>query len=359
MANEEYLQILKQGVETWNHWRENNPEVYVDFSKADFQGMNLSHIDFGEVNLSKTDFSGANLRCAGLDKADLTHAKLVEVNLNAASLYGTKLNNARLLKVDLSGAALNGASLRESSLDEVNFSFSWLYDADFSDAFMGWTTFGYSDLSTVKGLDTIKHSGPSVVGIETLYNSHGQIPDAFLRGVGIPNDFIIYASSLARKAIEFQSCFISYSHLDEDFVRRLYSRMRNAELQVWFAPENIKGGQKLHEQIERAIQLHDRVLIVLSENSLKSEWVMTEIRKARKTEIKEARRKLFPIRLVDYQTIQEWECFDVDTGKDLAIEVREYFIPDFSNWKNNDDFEAAFSRLLGDLKGAKPNLRRT
>jgi hypothetical protein len=83
---------------------------------------------------------------------------------------------------------------------------------------------------------------------------------------------------------------------------------------------------------------------------MKSEWVMTEIRKARKAETREKRRKLFPIRLVDFETIKDWECFDADHGKDLAVEVREYFIPDFSNWKEHDSFEAAFSRLLRDLK---------
>jgi hypothetical protein len=70
----------------------------------------------------------------------------------------------------------------------------------------------------------------------------------------------------------------------------------------------------------------------------------------RKVEIKEKRRKLFPIRLVDFETIRQWECFDADSGKDLAVEVREYFIPDFSNWKDQHSFEAAFARLLKDLK---------
>ena len=44
----------------------------------------------------------------------------------------------------------------------------------------------------------------------------------------------------------------------------------------------------------------------------------TEIRKARNAELKEQRRKLFPIRLVDFDTICDWECFDADTGKDLG-----------------------------------------
>lgn len=80
---------------------------------------------------------------------------------------------------------------------------------------------------------------------------------------------------------------------------------------------------------------------------------MTEIRKARKVEIKEKRRKLFPIRLVSMERLQEWECFDSDTGKDLAVEVREYFIPDFSDWTDPEAFQASFGRLLDDLRAAE------
>jgi hypothetical protein len=108
--------------------------------------------------------------------------------------------------------------------------------------------------------------------------------------------------------------------------------------------------QKLHEQIESAIQLYDRLLIVLSDNSMRSEWVMTEIRNARRVELEETRRKLFPIRLVDFDSVREWRCFDAETGKDWRVEVREYFVPDFSNWRERDAFEASFSRLLIDLK---------
>jgi hypothetical protein len=34
----------------------------------------------------------------------------------------------------------------------------------------------------------------------------------------------------------------------------------------------------------------------------------------------------------------------------LATEIREYYIPDFTAWKDHDAFEAAFARLLRDLK---------
>jgi hypothetical protein len=78
--------------------------------------------------------------------------------------------------------------------------------------------------------------------------------------------------------------------------------------------------------------------------------VKTEIAKARKREVKEQRRVLFPIRLVNFGSMRDWECFDADTGKDSAREIREYFIPDFSTWKDHDCYLKAFDQLLRDLK---------
>jgi hypothetical protein len=49
----------------------------------------------------------------------------------------------------------------------------------------------------------------------------------------------------------------------------------------------------------------------------------------------------------------KWECFDADTKKDLAVEVREYYIPNFSNWKDHDVFEAEFAKLLYDLRATE------
>jgi hypothetical protein len=91
---------------------------------------------------------------------------------------------------------------------------------------------------------------------------------------------------------------------------------------------------------------------------MNSEWVRTEIRKARKAEIKGGRRKLFPIRLMDFDTIRDWECFDADIGKDLGVEIREYFIPDFSNWKDHASFEMALERLLNDLRAETASVGR-
>jgi hypothetical protein len=214
------------------------------------------------------------------------------------------------------------------------------------------TVWGDNDLSEAINLEAVSHTGPSIIGLDAIYASRGLIPEGFLLGCGLPSSFVTQMHALveAEEGIQFYSCFISHSSKDEEFARRLHGRMRDAHLRVWFAPEDIQGGKKLHEQIEKAIRIYDKLLIVLSEASLQSAWVMTELRKAFKAERESGKRKLFPLRLADMETIKAWECFDADSGKDLAVELREYFISDFSCWKEHDKFEAEFTRLLKDLK---------
>src|SRR5207249_1186138 len=103
----------------------------------------------------------------------------------------------------------------------------------------------------------IRHVGPSTVGVDTLYRSKGKIPEAFLRSCGVPDNLITYLPSLTGSglAVEFYSCFVSYSHKDEDFARRLHSRMQQERLRVWYAPEDMAGGKKIHEQIDQAIRV--------------------------------------------------------------------------------------------------------
>jgi hypothetical protein len=112
------------------------------------------------------------------------------------------------------------------------------------------------------------------------------------------------------------------------------------------------SGKKIHEQIDEAIRLHERLLLILSPASIESEWVKTEISKARKREVREQRRVLFPVGLAKFESLRDWECFDADTGKDSAREIREYFIPDFRRWKDHDSYKTAFDRLLRDLKAS-------
>lgn len=262
---------------------------------------------------------------------ELGGADLSEANLSAADLSGADLGEANLLWADLTGADLDLA--------------------DLTGATVGHTRFSSIDLSQATGLETLEHRGPSSVGIDTIYLSKGKIPHKFLRGAGVPENFIEYMASLVGTGIEFYSLFISFSTKDQEFADRLHADLQSKGVRCWFAPHDMRSGKKVHEQIDEAIRVHDKLLLILSPASVESEWVRTEISKARKRELKESRRVLFPIRLCPFEALRDWECFDSDAGKDSAREIREYFIPDFSNWKNHDAYKLAFDRLLKDLQG--------
>jgi hypothetical protein len=82
--------------------------------------------------------------------------------------------------------------------------------------------------------------------------------------------------------------------------------------------------------------------------------VATEIKRTRKYKQREERQRLFPIRLIPYDELRDWELFDADTGMDLAAEVRSNFSPDFSNWKDHDSYKKTIDGLesgIAYLKG--------
>jgi len=130
MANEEHLDILKQGVEVWNQWRKENPGVRPDLSGADLgeaylHGANLSGANLIEAFLFEADLSGANL-----SRAYLYGANLEEANLRGANLIGATPNGANLVGANLRGADLRGADLVEADLSAANFSGTDLWRVD-------------------------------------------------------------------------------------------------------------------------------------------------------------------------------------------------------------------------------------
>src|SRR5262249_3114969 len=124
------------------------------------------------------------------------------------------------------------------------------------------------------------HDGPSTIGIDTIFRSKGKIPEVFLRGAGVPDSLITYVGSLIGGAIEFYSCFISYATKDGQFVERLYADLQNKGVRCWHAPEDLKSADKFRARIEEAIRHHDQLVLILSKNSIESDWVQTEVEKA-------------------------------------------------------------------------------
>ncbi|WP_413161767.1 pentapeptide repeat-containing protein [Capilliphycus salinus ALCB114379] len=141
MANEEHLAQLKQGVEMWNQWRENNPEVKpdlrgVDLSGADLSGANLWMADLWSADLWGADLRGTDLSDTNLWRADLRGANLQNADLSGAYLWRADLRGADLTGVNLMGANLQEADLWGANLSEANLSEANLWKADFRGVYL-------------------------------------------------------------------------------------------------------------------------------------------------------------------------------------------------------------------------------
>jgi hypothetical protein len=281
--------LVDGGIDAWNVWRKNNPGIVPNLEEAD---------------LMKADLAGGN----GV----------------GANLYRAKLQGANLF-----GTNLQGVNLREANLARAQ---------------LGFTIFGDTNLKGAKGLEHCRHAAPSVLDHQTMLKSW-PMPVIFLRGCGLPETLIEYFPSLVSQPIQFYSCFISYSTRDDEFVERLYADLQVKGVRCWFAPEDLKIGEPFRQRIDDAIRLHDKLLIVLSKNSVRSAWVREEVESCLEREFKENRLVLFPIRLDDevMETTEAW----------AASIRRQRHVGDFQNWKDHDAYQNGFKRLLRDLKPEK------
>lgn len=301
------------------------------------------------------DFSGIDFR-----SVDLHGSQFVENRPDNIIADLLDLRDANLTNADLTGANFGGEA--GVTLERANLSRVILTEANLGGVWFGATVLGSLDLSEAKGLDKAKHRGPSTLGVDTLAKSRGDIPETFLRGCGLSDWEIemtqLYRSGLnsaqatdiayrlvrlhATHPIDFYSCFISYSSKDQDFANRLHADLQNNGVRCWFAPEDLKIGNPFRQRIDESIRLHDKLLLILSEHSVNSQWVQDEVESALERERRENRLVLFPIRIEDsvMETGQAWA---------KAIWLKHH-IGDLTRWKDHDAYEQAFKRLLRDLK---------
>jgi hypothetical protein len=145
-------------------------------------------------------------------------------------------------------------------------------------------------------------------------------------------------------ALAFYSAFISYDVRDQEFAERLHSDLAARGVRTWIASSDMKIGDKLRSRIEDAIRSHDKVLVILSGNSIKSRWVEREVEVAFERERGSSKVALFPIRLDDAV---------MKTPTDWAAALRRVrHIGDFSDWRNDESYQKAFDRLLRDLQAS-------
>jgi uncharacterized protein YjbI with pentapeptide repeats len=404
MADDAHLSALLKGATEWNSLREaTDPDTWLNLSGADLSGGDLRFVHFGRTDLSRANLRGArlrglqetDLRGANLDGADLDTASLDWADFRGASLRGARLGHAwdnhtdfrganlqraslvhsyfahtDLRDTDLAGADLDNAVLTDLSLTRARLTGARLIGtilrradiagADFDGALIRDTAVIDVDLTGAIGLDKCRHYGPASIDQRSLAKSRN-LPVAFLKGCGL-SDWEIETAKLYRPGLmpkdfattqrrifdlyranpgQRHNVFISYSHRDSEFVDLLEARLDAAGVRFWRDKHDAVAG-RLDKNVERGMRSNPCVILVLSDDSIKSDWVEHEVSFATTLSKELSRDVLCPIALDDAWKASKW------SGQ-LRTQIDKYVVLDFSRWKNGTQLDVMFDRLLGGL----------
>lgn len=380
MANSEHLNVLSQGVAAWNLWRTANPDILPDLTRASLARADLHGINFSESDLTSSDLREADLSSASLIKANLTsanlansrllrakfdHSRLFEADLSASTLTGAGFTRADLTKADLTNAdlsdawlsgvgfswsILSGVKLSGASLAFAILRNTLLQGTDFSECLLFGAVFAGVDLGAARGLERVRHLGPSELGLQTFLMSNGKIPDAFLRGCGWPDCFIQSGKALVSQPHDFYSVFISYSHSERTFARSLYERLQTEGVRCYLDEHQILPGDDVHDAVDVGIRDWDKLILCASKASLTSWWVDSEISRAFQKEariMKERAKKvhvLIPLNLDGFLLAAEYQ-----SGKKAEITSR--LAADFVGWDMDPQvFDRELKKLVRALR---------
>ncbi len=123
--------------------------------------------------------------------------------------------------------------------------------------------------------------------------------------------------------------FISYSHKDKDFVDKLALILVDKRIKVFIDRWEMKLGDSITNKIQDAISDASYLMVVLSKNSVESDWCKREITTALMLELEKKRVVLLPILLEDCE---------------IPLFLRDKYYADFRN-SFDDGLSTVFESL--------------
>ena len=349
MADPKHLEILARGRLSWDGWRAEHPDVVPDLQRADLtaailRGFSLAGAQLVEANLERANLLEADLARANLLRANLSEALLAGADLSRAVLGWANLVRSVLWTANLRGANLIRADLGDSDLGRANLCGAEMAGASLRGTRLHDTVLANLDLSRTEHLISCRHDGPSTIDHRTLERS-GALPLSFLRGCGLPEALIESLGDVLDDPQMYEPCFIRSDPDDLAFAQRVWADLQHEGVRCWCGPDTLAAG----EGARQALRHRARMILILSERAIESDWVEEEVTRMLEDEQRCRRKALVPIRIDDAWT----SC----TEPWAARIHNNHPVRDFSDWRDRIAYKGALGRLLVDLR-TRPATRR-
>ena len=365
--------------------------------ERNFSGWSIKTGVLANETLEGCTFDGSRFQdCAGamsrfincsMEHAEFTHCALYGFDFDSSSLHGSTFKDCILDRASFFMSMLPESSFAKCSMRNACFLATNLSDVQMSETHLGGSLFGRTKLTanSLFGPDftdcvvalphdiadgELRQLGRMAYVIETMSQSNSESPGGipvkpelmhsmfaslphvveFLRRGGVSSDWLvpIEVAIGSMKSPAGRSVFVSYSTDDQEFARILAAALARAGLEVWFAPKSMRGGRKLHDQLMREIDGTDRVVLVVSQSAMVSGWVQTEIRRALASAKDPSVKRIVPVLLVNNEEWRSWSLVDPDSGRDLALQLRDGPSYSFAGLEEGEAV-ATITRLINEL----------
>ena len=281
MSKPAHFNILIKGHKEWNKWRIKHPDIQPDLSGHRFV--------FVESNLRRYSKPGLNTTTYGaFMRYDLSNYDFSEVDFSGCvfwenifhrtNLTNAILKNTEFRQCDFYETNLEGANLRHSTFVLTKFNSSKFQAASFEQSH-----FAYSPLQNCSGLNETVHYKMGHIDFLTMVHSNSVAYD-FAKNFGI--NFEEYTRVKKLEPKRFFDCFISYNRHDEKFVEALRKILLLLRVPCWFAPSDYRINTEwnsepeeyeLRRDLYNVLDACDVVILIVSNNSMKSKWVKSEV----------------------------------------------------------------------------------
>ncbi len=320
-------------------WRSNLARA--NFNEAFMAGCTLGRTNLSNSVMQAVDLKGANiafsnLSYADLERADLSGTDLSQTDLSWANLSGANLRNARLVGANLDMADLSGADLQGAVIINAKMSSTSL-----SRAKCGLTTISNCDLTGVIGLGEITHAGPSMIGLDTISRSKGQVDARFLDGAGVPQLLVEAQEALRNSMATYKRVLLVGSVNDGDFADKIKSALAEARVPSWVISaddeESLTSGST---NLDSAVY-YDRVIILCTVASLENPLTSRNFSSLVSNPGPTVRDSIITVATDDVFYQREDR---------LCVGLREGKVVDFRGWDDEDRFKEALSALIREFE---------